>query len=310
MGLFNKKELARIAELERENAILKSTLDKTQGLSIAQEEKYLQKLKEQNQKERSQIRAFQKDVEALVAQKQALEQSLADLNLEVDFAEVGLYKPPYSALSSDQYKEKLENNRAQQKTMVKNGTAVTGNMSWTVNGDAKAGKKMVKDDIKMVLRAFNNECTVIVGKVRFGNLEKAHKQVVKLVERIEKLNTTHDIKISKKYIQLKLEELELQYNYLQEKQREKEILREQRAEEREKAKLQKEIEAKKKSLQKEQSHYLQAKEKFEARLATAEGADAEELEKEIQKINDILSDVETNLKAVDYREANKRAGCG
>ncbi len=84
MGLFNKKELARIAELERENAILKSTLDKTQGLSIAQEEKYLQKLKEQNQKERSQIRAFQKDVEALVAQKQALEQSLADLNLEVD----------------------------------------------------------------------------------------------------------------------------------------------------------------------------------------------------------------------------------
>lgn len=45
MGLFNKKELARIAELERENEILKATLSKTKGLSVAQEEKYLQRLK-------------------------------------------------------------------------------------------------------------------------------------------------------------------------------------------------------------------------------------------------------------------------
>ncbi|WP_242324506.1 hypothetical protein [Faecalibaculum rodentium] len=55
MGLFNKKELARIAELERENEILKATLSKTKGLSVAQEEKYLQRLKEQNQEERKAI---------------------------------------------------------------------------------------------------------------------------------------------------------------------------------------------------------------------------------------------------------------
>lgn len=208
MGLFNKKELARIAELERENEILKATLSKTKGLSVAQEEKYLQRLKEQNQEERKAIMELKDEITALESKKASIQNDLDEINLEVDFAEVGLYKPPYSSYSSEKYKAKLEANRSHQKNMVKNGTAVTGNMEWTVNGNLKAGRKMVNDNIKMVLRAFNNECTVIVGKVRFGNLEKAVNQVVKLVGQIEKLNTTHDIKISKKYIQLKLEELE------------------------------------------------------------------------------------------------------
>lgn len=308
MGLFNKKELARIAELERENEILKATLSKTKGLSVAQEEKYLQRLKEQNQEERKAIMELKDEITALESKKASIQNDLDEINLEVDFAEVGLYKPPYSSYSSEKYKAKLEANRSHQKNMVKNGTAVTGNMEWTVNGNLKAGRKMVNDNIKMVLRASNNECTVIVGKVRFGNLEKAVNQVVKLVGQIEKLNTTHDIKISKKYIQLKLEELELQYNYLQEKQREKEILKEQRAEEREQAKLQKELEAKKKSLEKEKIHYMQAKEKFASRLAVADENESIELRKEIAKIDAILVDVQDNLKAVDYREANKKAG--
>ncbi len=308
MGLFNKKELARIAELEKENALLQETLSKTKGLSIAQEEKYLETLQRQKQKEWDEVAELRSEVEDLEEKKLLLQQSLDDLNLEIDYAEVGLYKPPYAAMTSDEYKVYLDRNRRLQKDMIKNGTAVTGNMGWVVNGDKKAGQKMVNDAIKMVLRAFNNECTVIVSKVKFGNLEKAKSQILKLVEQIEKLNTTHTIKISEPYIGLKLDELSLQYHYLQEKQREKEILKEQRAAERENAKLQKEIEAQKKNLQKEQTHYQQAKEKYAARLLNATDEEAEEIKNEIARIDRTLEDIDTNLKAVDYREANQRAG--
>ncbi len=310
MGLFNKKELARIAELEKENAALQETLAKTHGLSIAQEEKYLETLQKQKKREMSVLANLIEEVDALESKKNLIQKNLDSLNLEVDYAEIGLYKSPYSAMTSDEYKVKLDKNRQLQKAMVKNGTAVTGNMDWTVNGDKKAGQKMVNDAIKMVLRAFNNECTVIVSKVKYGNFENAKNQIRKNADQIEKLNKTHSIQISESYIGLKLDELSLQYQYLQEKQREKEILKEQRAAERELAKQQKEIEAKKKTLQKEQTHYQQAKEKFEALLLNPTTTEEEkaEIRNKIAKIDRTLYDIDTNLKDVDYREANQKAG--
>lgn len=308
MGLFNKKELARIAELEKENAALQETLAKTQGLSIAQEKKYLETLQKQKQREMSVLANLIDEVDALESKKNLIQKSLDSLNLEVDYAEIGLYKPPYSAMTSDKYKAQLDKNRQLQKTMIKNGTAVTGNMDWTVNGDKKAGQKMVNDAIKMVLRAFNNECTVIVNKVKYGNYANAKNQILKNADQIEKLNKTHSIQISEPYIGLKLDELSLQYHYLQEKQREKEILKEQRAAERELAKQQKEVEAKRKTLQKEQTHYQQAKEKFAALLLNATEEEKVEIRNEIEKIDRTLEDIDANLKDVDYREANQKAG--
>lgn len=98
------------------------------------------------------------------------------------------------------------------------------------------------------------------------------------------------------------------YEYRRKKQEEKELLREQRAEEREQAKLQKEIEEQRKEVIKEQKHYQTAKEKYVQELETCSEERKDELLEKIKSIDEHLGKIDTNLKNIDYREANKRAG--
>lgn len=62
------------------------------------------------------------------------------------------------------------------KQMVKNKTAATGATSWTVNGSSAQGKKMVNDNVKLMLRAFNAEAENSVKTIRAGHLAAAKKR--------------------------------------------------------------------------------------------------------------------------------------
>lgn len=52
----------------------------------------------------------------------------------------------------------------------------------------KKGQAMNNDNMKMVLRAFNNECDIIIEKVKFNNLDKIQTQIEKAASSIDKLN--------------------------------------------------------------------------------------------------------------------------
>ena len=67
-------------------------------------------------------------------------------------------------MSSDVYKERLTTIRNQQKQMIKQDIAASGNTDWTVNNNKAKGRKMVNDMKKLLLRAFNNECDETIGK--------------------------------------------------------------------------------------------------------------------------------------------------
>mgnify|MGYP003202561958 CR=1 FL=1 len=60
-------------------------------------------------------------------------------------------------MSSDVYKERLTTIRNQQKQMIKQDIAASGNTDWTVNNNKAKGRKMVNDMKKLLLRAFNND---------------------------------------------------------------------------------------------------------------------------------------------------------
>lgn len=167
---------------------------------------------------------------------------------------------------------------------------------------------MNNDNMKMVLRAFNNECDVLISKVKFNNVDKIENQIYKVAEQIDKLNSRNKISILNKYITLKIEELHLVHEYAVKKQEEKETLREQRAKEREEAKLQKEIEEARKVFIKEQTHYNNALEKLLSQLANTNESNKQELEKKINETKDKLAEIEKGLEDIDYREANKKAG--
>ena len=120
------------------------------------------------------------------------------------FESFGLYKPTYSFVKSEEYKIRLADNRRQQKEMIKNNTAVSGNTNWTVNGSAAQGKKMIKDLQKLILRAFNSECDELIDKVKYNNFDSCLKRINASCEAISKLGRVHGITISNRYRELKV----------------------------------------------------------------------------------------------------------
>ena len=112
--------------------------------------------------------------------------------------------------------------------------------------------------------------------------------------------------IAPNYINSKIDELTLAFEYQQKKQEEKDAQKAARAEMREAAKLQKEIEAQRKKIEKEQTHYQTAYEKLLKQLESSPD-DADLIQKK-SELETQLQDIDKAMKDIDYREANQRAG--
>ena len=231
---------------------------------------------------------------------------IIDLDDEILVQEFGLYRPHYDFANSLDYKEKLAEIRSKQKTMIKEKRAVSGDTAWQVNGSASQGKKMVSDTQKLLLRAFNTECDEVIGKVKYTNFDASLNRIYKSAEAISKLGIIMNIAINKPYLDLKVQELRLAFEYRQKKQEEKEAQKATRAEMREAARLQKEIEAQRKKIEKEQTHYQTAYEKILKQLEAVPN-DADLLQKK-SELETQLQDIDKAMKDIDYREANQRAG--
>ena len=96
------------------------------------------------------------------------------------------------------------------------------------------------DNVKQILRAFNNECEAIIDKVKFNNVESIRKRIIKSCEDLNKLNAKMQISIAPSYLDLKLQEMNLCYEYtLKKTRRKKKKQKRIRAEQREIQKLQK-----------------------------------------------------------------------
>lgn len=254
----------------------------------------------------SSVDKLNSEITSLNSKINSLKNEIIELDDEVLYQSFGLYKPSYNFEKAQDFKEKLDDIRYKQKQMVRNETAVNGNLNWTVNNSITKGRKMVKDTQKLLLRAFNSECDELVSKVKYNNYYSYVERINKACNQISKLGNMMMISISDSYRLLKIEELKLAYEYAKKKQQEKEEQKEIRAQMREEAKLQKEIAEERKKLEKEQTHYLNALAKINAQLS--ENPDNEDLINKKKELKLHIDDTEKAIKDVDYREANKKAG--
>lgn len=157
-----------------------------------------------------------------------------------------------------------------------------------------------------MLRAFNTECDELIGKVKYTNYDASLNRIYKSAETISKLGVIMNISITPAYLNLKVEELRLSFEYQQKKQQEKEAQKAARAELREAARLQKEIEAQRKKIEKEQTHYQTAYDHLLVQLQ-ADPENKDLLDKKMD-LESQLNDIDKAMKDIDYREANQRAG--
>lgn len=307
MSLFGKKEKEEIVRLNSEIQRLKESLP-SESRTLDDINREIKEAREELARVQANLESRQDELKDTMHELKDAKSQLVETNEEVLMQSFGLYTPQYSFMNADEYKAHLLEIRAKQKDMIKNKTAVSGNMNWTVNGNASKGKKMVSDMQKLLLRAFNSECDDVIEHVKYSNIDASEKRITASRDAISKLGAIMEVDIQPKYYRLKIEELHLAFEYAQKKQQEKEEQKEARARMREEAKLAKEIEEERKKLEKEQRHYQNALQRINAQLESASDADRAAIEEKKAELMAQLDKIDKEFADVDYREANQRAG--
>ncbi|XZL18872.1 DUF4041 domain-containing protein [Clostridium perfringens] len=281
--------------------------------------------------EHNDILTLKSEIEKLVIEKNEISEKINELNNErkellkeiskrkneiiilddeILMQEFGLYKPLYDFESSDIYKENIEKNREHQKRMVKNKTAVRYFDNWTVDGSKAKGRKMTNDNIKQIIMAFNIECDNLIAKVKYNNILSIEKRIKKTFERLNKLNESNRVELTEEYLDYKLLELEMVYEYQVKKQEEKEEQKRIREEMREEAKMKKELEEAKKNTLKDISHFKKALDALNKQLNSDRLSEEElhNLKVKKEELENKINDLNKTLEDIDYRQANQKAG--
>lgn len=293
MSLFGRKEKEELARL-------KAQMDPR----IMQSADLEQKIEEQE----SWLASLQVEIENAQENLKSLKEQIIETDEAVLMQSFGLYTPHYQYSTSDEYKSELKEIREYQKALIKEGNAACGSSTWQVNGSEAQGRKMVRDTQKLLLRAFNAECNDAIEHVRFNNIEASEKKICASATAISKLGSLMSISITDPFLNAKLDELHLMHEYQLKKQDEKEAAREARQRQREEAKAVKELEEARKKLEKEQAHYQNALSKLNAQIETAAESDRDALLAKKAEMEKQLMVIDTEMKDVDYRAANQRAG--
>lgn len=246
------------------------------------------------------------EVEILTKEKNSISKEIHLLNNELEYIDLGFTKPLFDYNTSEIFKKELLRVKNEQKKLVSSGKAIDAPKKMWLDGSLTKGKQRLKKDINNTLKTFNSDCDTIISKVKYNNLETIEGRIKKSFSTLNKLNKDLEIKIKDDYLNLKLKELHLTYGEklkIQEeneaKKTEKEILREEK-------RLMKELEEKRLSIIKERTHYTNELNNL-SHLLEKDPSNNDVLEK-IKEFEMKIQEIENNLKDIDYRENNKRAG--
>lgn len=327
MFSFLKKKLLAISELKLENDTLKeeisalqkkvddlsrvNMIDKIESEIIAAnntlleiKDKYVDYCMHYESTKNDMERELS-ELEKQIRKKKGEVMELDDILLLHEF---GLYKPVYMFTSSEQYKEKLYEVRKCQKDMILSGNAAISKISWLVDNSRAKGDSLTKQNIKQIIRCFNVECDSIISKVKFNNFQLCCDKISRSFDSLNRLNNKNAVALSSDFLELKLQELHLVYEYAEKKQAEKEEQRKVREQQREEAMLQKEIEERREEISKEKNHYENALNKLISQMQFADEIKMEYLTKRKIDLEEHISELQESLNEIDYREANKKAG--
>lgn len=317
INFFYRKKLSLIKQLKEEVTFLKDQLNEQEIVfteKLNQEKKILtdrcRKLsKYENILEiDTEIENKKTIIENLSLEIKQKKKELIQLDDSILLQEFGYYEPVYNFPDSEDYKSHLKEIKNEQKQLIKDEKAVLCNQEWSINDSISQGQIFITKNIKLLIRSFNNECDILISKVKFNNAEAYIHKIIKSYDDLNRLNEPIHIQITQSYLNLKLKELRITYEYSLKKQKEKEEQRAIREQLREEAKLMEEIELRRKEVLKELSHYNKQIIKITDLLSKAPNDEKEYLNEKKVYIENRLTELEQEIKDMDYREANKKAG--
>ncbi len=215
--------------------------------------------------------------ERLKAEVALLEENLEDISF-------GIYKPHYSFDAPEDYRKALEDIWQKKKEMVKAGQAAICETRWMVGDSTVKGERMTKQNIKVMLRAFNGEADAAVAKVSWNNVTTMEERIRRAFSAINSMGTANTIRIVPEYLELSLAELRLTYEHEKKKREVLEEQREIRERMREEERAQREFERAQLEAATEQERYEKALARARAEVEKAKG---EEIEAANQRVLDL-----------------------
>jgi hypothetical protein len=289
MGLFDflkKKEFEEIAKLRIElnrykpiKDIEAEILKKTNEINalIASKEKELIDLKNDFSQLKSNY-ANALDTYTKIRKEISLYEN------KIDLIEFGVYEPIYQFDKSDDYRQEQNKIIELQKEMISLEKAAICRTNWTIEGSEAKGKASTKKYIKLTLRAFNGECESLIAKVKWNNVNQMKERITKSYETINKIGESKTVSIQPEYLELKIKELLLEYEYQLKKQNEREELRAAQEALREEEKARREYELAQKEAEKEEANYQKALEKARKEIESTTGEKYDKLQAQIAKL--------------------------
>jgi len=201
---------------------------------------------------------------------------LQQYELKLDLEEMGFYQPKFEFEDSLKYAEALDLVREAQKELIRQKLVLEG-----VSSNTPAGMRKLA---LLAVDALNGDASTIISAVTYSNFEGSKEKFRVEFEKINRLLEATGIRISPKYLELKVKEMAIAYDYreAEEKAKQEQAELKEMMREEEDARVEAE-KAREKAIEEEQL-YQQALETARQELASKSVEDRESYEKKIQEL--------------------------
>jgi hypothetical protein len=268
-------------------------------LLVRQGEERLQQLQTNKVQVHTEIRSAEKELTRIQAEL-ALASDVAIL------AEIGYYEPRYEFEDIPRYEAELQRIRERQKAMLREdgtgnntGAAAYATQSLAFNGSVSQGRAAQKKTLKLILRAFNGESDSFIARVNYRNVETMEKRIRSSFDAINSITQKYDFcELNNRYLDLRIQELQLVYEWEEAKQREKEEQARIREQMREEEKAAREAEKAQQQAEKEEARYQELLEKAEAEVLQASAEDKAKLNSKIEELQKRIAEIEEKKRAI------------
>jgi hypothetical protein len=264
----------------------------------------LKKLAAATEKQQAKIIELQSSYSKKFETYEKLKNEVGIFNDQIEYANIAFYEPHFDFDTSEEFKQKIKKVRDKQKVIISDKTAIEAQVAIEVGNNKSKGRQLINKQIRLSLRAFNNECDAAIGNVRWNNVDQMKKRIERSREAIDKLNESLFIVISEKFYQLKITELLLSHEYREAKQAEKEKSLEIKRLQREEQKLLKDAE----NASKEQSKFQKLLDTAKKQTEKAAGEKLEALQSEITQLENTLAKTKDKSERALSMAQKTRAG--
>nr|WP_260485086.1 DUF4041 domain-containing protein [Staphylococcus haemolyticus] len=170
-------------------------------------------------------------------------------------------------------------------------------------------KSFINSQTKQILRAFNTECDYLFSSLTARNYENYHKKIIRSFEALNKIYKVDYVEISREYLKIKLEKLNLINERAIKIEQEKELQREIKEQMKEEEKVRRELEQQEKKIEKEERQFgNEIKSLFKRLEKSVNDIEKELYADKIKELEQKVKQLEEDKKDVENRKLNTRAG--